>query len=129
MNIFVKTKNVPNVLKCKINHNFFFSQTWGSQTRGRGSPTWEKFQHFPVFFWTTSLSESGQMVSEKSEMSIFIMFFDLRINFRNVCPGKCGNSSYYTNQNEVYFLFGSCVCTAVWLHVFQDLVNSVEHKL
>ena len=48
VNIFVKTKNVPKVLKCKINHNFF-SQTWRSQTGGRGSPTWEKFSHFPVF--------------------------------------------------------------------------------
>ena len=50
MNIFVKTKNVPNVLKCKINL-IFFSQTWGFQTGGRGggSPTWEKFPHFPVF--------------------------------------------------------------------------------
>ena len=33
VNIFVKTKNVPNVLKCKINHNFF--STKGFQ-KGRG---------------------------------------------------------------------------------------------
>ena len=40
----------PKVLKCKINHKYF-SQTWGSQTGGRGgSPTWEKFPYFPVFF-------------------------------------------------------------------------------
>ena len=30
VNIFVKTKNVPKVLKCKINL-IFFPQTWGSQ--------------------------------------------------------------------------------------------------
>ena len=30
------TINVSKVLKCKINHNFFLSQTWGSQTGGRG---------------------------------------------------------------------------------------------
>ena len=46
VNIF-GLKNVPNVLKCKINNNF----TWGSQTGG-GSPTWEKFPHFPFFLLT-----------------------------------------------------------------------------
>ena len=46
VNIFVKTKNVPNVLKCKINQNLF-SQTWGSQTRGRGVPDLGKI---PTFF-------------------------------------------------------------------------------
>ena len=52
MNIFVKTKNVPNVLKCKINHNFF-SQTWGSQTGGRGggAPDLGKIPTFSRFFF------------------------------------------------------------------------------
>ena len=48
------TINVPKVLKCKINHIFFFSQTCHSQTGGGGSTTkktWEKFPHFPVFFY------------------------------------------------------------------------------
>ena len=32
-----------------------------SQTGGRGgSPTWEKFPHFPVFFWATSFSDIPQ---------------------------------------------------------------------
>ena len=35
------------------NKPYFFSQTWGSQTGGRGggggSPTWEKFPPFPLF--------------------------------------------------------------------------------
>ena len=37
-------------LKCKKNMIFFLKQTCHSQTGGRGSPTWEKFPHFPVFF-------------------------------------------------------------------------------
>ena len=53
MNIFVKTKNVPNVLKCKINLNFFFTNMGfpNGGEGGEGSPTWEKFPHFPVFFF------------------------------------------------------------------------------
>ena len=50
MNIFEKTKNVPNVLKFKINHNFFSSQTWGSQTGGRGGPPLGKNSHIFPFF-------------------------------------------------------------------------------
>ena len=46
------TINVPKVLKCKINHNSFFSHKHVISKRGEGggSPTWEKFPHFPVFF-------------------------------------------------------------------------------
>ena len=56
MNIFVKTKNVPNVLKCKINLNLF-SQTWGSQTGGRGwgGPPLGKNSHIFPFFWGGSV--------------------------------------------------------------------------
>ena len=51
VNIFVKTKNAPKGLKCKINQTFFFENT-GSQKGGRGggSDTWEKFPKNPVFF-------------------------------------------------------------------------------
>ena len=42
------------------NKPYFFSQTWGSQTGGRGgSPTWEKFPHFPVFFWGGGVPNSS----------------------------------------------------------------------
>ena len=36
---------------------FFFSHKHGvpKQGEGGGSPTWEKFPHFPIFFWQTSL--------------------------------------------------------------------------
>ena len=44
------TINVPKVLKCKINHNFFL-KNMTFPNGGEGSPTWEKFPHFPVFFW------------------------------------------------------------------------------
>ena len=47
-NIVKLTKNVPKVLNCKTNHNFFLTNmgfpNWG------GVPTWEKFSHCPVFF-------------------------------------------------------------------------------
>ena len=47
VNIFVKTKNVPNVLKCKMNHIFFSSKTHF------------KIPTFSCFFWggETPLSE------------------------------------------------------------------------
>ena len=45
------TINVSKVLKCKINHNFFSLKNMTFPNGGRGgSPTWEKFPHFPVFF-------------------------------------------------------------------------------
>ena len=52
VNIFVKTKNVPNVLKCKINHNFF-SHKHGVPKQGGGGkiPTFSCY-----FFWQTSLT-------------------------------------------------------------------------
>ena len=55
-NIVKLTKNVPKVLNCKTNHNFFLTNM-GFPNRGEGgSPTWEKFPHFPViFFLATSL--------------------------------------------------------------------------
>ena len=55
------TINISKVLKCKINHNFFSSQTWGSQTggRGRGGPRHGKNSHIFPFFLQTSLTSSG----------------------------------------------------------------------
>ena len=52
VNIFVKTKNAPKGLKCKINQTFFFENT-GSQKGGRGggSDTWDKFPKNPVYFF------------------------------------------------------------------------------
>ena len=58
VNIFIKTKNVPKVLKCKMNHKLFFFTNMGFPNGGEGSPTWEKFPHFPVFFLPTSLTWS-----------------------------------------------------------------------
>ena len=51
VNIFVKTKNAPKGLKCKINQTFFFENT-GSQKGGRGGgPTLGKnSQKIPFFF-------------------------------------------------------------------------------
>ena len=50
VNIYVKTKNAPNGLNCKINHIFFFGNT-GSQKGGTGGdPTFgKKFPKNPVF--------------------------------------------------------------------------------
>ena len=52
VNIFVKTKNAPKGLKCKINQTFFFENT-GSQKGGRGGgPTLGKnSQKIPFFFF------------------------------------------------------------------------------
>jgi len=47
----VKTKNVPNVLKCKINLNFF-SHNYGVPKRGGGGvPHLGKIPTFSRFFW------------------------------------------------------------------------------
>ena len=56
VNIFEKTKNVPNVLKCKINHNFFHKHGVPKQGGGGGGgPRLGKNSHiFPFFFWETS---------------------------------------------------------------------------
>ena len=53
VNIFVKTKNVPNVLKCKINHNFFFLTNMGFPNRGGGGgvPHLGKIPTFSRFFF------------------------------------------------------------------------------
>ena len=59
VNIFIKTKNVPKVLKCKMNHKLFFFTNMGFPNWGEegGSPTWEKFPLFPgFFFWRASLN-------------------------------------------------------------------------
>ena len=64
MNIFVKTKNAPNDLKCKINHTFFFGNR-GSQKGGRGGggPTLGKnSQKIPFFFLTASLKIKSETV-------------------------------------------------------------------
>ena len=58
--MFVKTKNVPKVLKCKINHNLFFSHKHGVPKLGVGGrgPLLGKNSHiFPFFLWQTSLSQ------------------------------------------------------------------------
>ena len=47
------TINVPTVLKCKINHILFFTNM-GFPNLGEGVagvPTWEKFPHFPIYFF------------------------------------------------------------------------------
>ena len=36
----------------------------GERGGGRGSPTWEKFPHFPVFFWQTSLMKEEEVEIE-----------------------------------------------------------------
>ena len=58
VNIFVKTKNAPNDLKCKINHTFFLETGVPKRGEWGGSDTWEKFPTNPVFFWAASLIKS-----------------------------------------------------------------------
>ena len=57
VNIFVKTKNAPNDLKCKINHTFFFGNR-GSQKGERGGGV-RHLGKIPkksrLFFWGASL--------------------------------------------------------------------------
>ena len=48
VNIFMKTKNVPKVLKCKINH--FFSHKHGVPKLGGGVPYLGKIPTFSHFF-------------------------------------------------------------------------------
>ena len=50
---FKKIKESKMFLKCKINHNFFSSQTWGSQTGGSGGrgPSHGKIPTFSRFFY------------------------------------------------------------------------------
>ena len=53
VNIFMKTKNAPKDLKCKINHTFFFwKQGFPKGGEGGGSDIWEKFPKLPV--WVAS---------------------------------------------------------------------------
>merc|ERR1712105_421200 len=49
LTFFVKTKNDPYGLKCKINPNFFF-QLRGSQKGGGGPPFGKNSQKIPFFF-------------------------------------------------------------------------------
>ena len=55
-NIVKLTKNVPKVLNCKKNHNFFLTNMGFPNCVEGGSPTWDKLPHFPVFFLRASLS-------------------------------------------------------------------------
>ena len=59
VNIFVKTKNAPRGLKCKINQTFFFENT-GSQKGGRGGGGARHLETIPkksrFFFLGASLS-------------------------------------------------------------------------
>ena len=54
----LKTKNVPKVVKCKINHSFFLTNmglpNWGE---GGVVPDLGKIHRFSRFFWQTSLSD------------------------------------------------------------------------
>ena len=50
VNIFVKTKNDPKGLKCKINHIFVVVGKQGFPKGGGGSDIWEKFPKNPVFW-------------------------------------------------------------------------------
>ena len=62
VNIFVKTKNVPNVLKCKINHlnqqTIFFLHKHGVPKLGGGGGVSDlgNIPTFSRFFWQTSLT-------------------------------------------------------------------------
>ena len=79
VNIFVKTKNVPNVLKCKINH-IFFSHKHGFPNRGEGgSSTWEKFPHFPVFFGERRPSARKDLISAFDEK----VSYDVTVRIRH----------------------------------------------
>ena len=44
----------PKVLQCKINHKYF-SQTWGSQTGGRGGLRLGKNSHIFLFFFVAEV--------------------------------------------------------------------------
>ena len=65
MNIFVKTKNVPKVLKCKINLNFFLLTNMSFSNRGGGGPDLGKNPTFSRFFLVTSLNKKIKKKSEK----------------------------------------------------------------
>ena len=103
VNIFVKNKNVPKVLKCKINH-YFFSLTnmgfpnWGE---GWGSLTWEKFPHFPGFSLAlaASLSDFSQFQSSMGSSSL----------------GRGGHMVHTMSSRCVKKKQKHCICIFIWL--------------
>ena len=119
VNIFVKTKNVPYVLKCKINHNFFLTNM-GFPNRGRGSPTWEKFSHFPVFLgdvphkYTSSSLELGfgfsEVISEPFQLPTYT---SAQNNFPTFCEKLLFHLFHYGNLTKCcvksILYFGICL--------------------
>ena len=83
----MKTKNVPEVLKWKINPTFFFDNrgfpNWGG---GGGSAAWEFFPHNPVFFSDNDpyfffihvMKHKCEFNISKQFQSIVCLIFDLR---------------------------------------------------
>ena len=65
VNIFVKTKNAPNDLKCKINHTFFFWKQ-GFPKGGEGVRHLGKIPKKSRFFWTASLMHTCSMDETRS---------------------------------------------------------------
>jgi len=62
VNIFVKTKNAPNDLKCKINHTFFL-ETGVPKRGGGGGPTLGKNSQKIPFFWGGNVPNFACLVS------------------------------------------------------------------
>ena len=65
------TINVPKVLKCKINHNFFLLTNMTFPNWGEGSLSWEKFPPFPV------LAGGGASLIRQLTSFSWILFFCL----------------------------------------------------
>ena len=91
------TINVPKVLKCKINHNLFSHKRVISKQGGGGSATWEKFPHFPVFFWETSLIRCCSLI-------VFCCSFVFPLLFKNKKCGKAQTECRYEYAKVCFFL-------------------------
>ena len=65
VNIFVKTKNAPNDLKCKINHIFFWKQGFPKGGEG-GGPTLGKNSQKILFFFVGSVPNLPCLIFDDS---------------------------------------------------------------
>ena len=102
MNIFVKTKNVYEVLKCKTNEFFFLSQTWGSQPGG--GPRLGKIPNFFRFFLgQTSLIWQWFLKQNRCFQNLFSLFLIdgiiQVILLTNLCNASLSPNSHTCTDN------------------------------
>ena len=102
VNIFIKTKNVPKVLKCKMNHKLFFFTNMGFPNWGEGGvPDLGTFPTFSCFFCVANVPKPATILLQFCE--IYFVDFD-------------GYACDVTWPHLVSPLAGSAACWASSLH-------------